>query len=42
MKKIALIMAGLLAFFLTLNVKNKFHKRADKEVEKEDIASKAF
>jgi hypothetical protein len=42
MKKIALIMAGLLVLFLTLSVTSKFHKRADKDGEREDIASKAF
>ena len=35
MKKIALIMAGLLAFFLTLNVKSKFCKSVGRDLEKD-------
>ncbi len=41
MKKIALIMAGLAAIFITLNVKDKIEKRV-KDREGEDLASKAF
>ncbi len=42
MKRIALIMASLLAFFLALTMKSKFRKRTDRDGEEETIASKAF
>jgi hypothetical protein len=41
MKKIALIMAGLAAIFVTINLKSKIEKWM-KEREAEDLASKAF
>ena len=41
MKKIALIMAGLAAIFVTINLKGKIEKWL-KDREAEDLASKAF
>lgn len=41
MKKIALIVAGLAAIFVTLNLKGKIEKWL-KDREAEDLASKAF
>jgi hypothetical protein len=41
MKKIALIVAGLTAIFVTLNLKGKIEKWL-KDREAEDLASKAF
>jgi hypothetical protein len=41
MKKIALILAGLLAVFLTFNLKGKIQKWL-KDREAEDVASRAF
>ena len=41
MKKVVLVVAGLAAIFLTLNVTSKIQKWL-KDREAEDIASKAF
>ena len=41
MKKIALIVAGLAAIFVTLNLKDKIEKRV-KDREAGNLASKAF
>lgn len=41
MKKVALVVAGLVAVFLTFNLKGKIQKWL-KDREAEDVASKAF